>query len=229
MSFLVKIMSFHKGSFLFFIIPFFMSDNKKTISYLALGDSYTIGESLPFAANFPSQTVSLLEEKAINVKPLDVVAKTGWTTDELSNAIDNASLKKTYDIVSLLIGVNNQYRGRPLSEYNDQFESLLQRAVKFAGGRKERVVVLSIPDWGVTPYAAGRDKVRIALDIDSFNNINRELSAKYGVHYIDITPLTRAAAVNPSLLAEDGLHPSAKAYLEWARLLAERFRTVLAE
>ena len=195
-----------------------------TMNYLALGDSYTIGEGVPFEENFPSQTVSLLKRKEIVVKYFQVIAKTGWTTDELASAIEKASIHPPYDIVSLLIGVNNQYRGRSLENYQQEFESLLKKSIEFAGKDVSNVYVLSIPDWGVTPFAEGRDRSKIAQEIDAFNGINKKISAQYKVNYINITPSTREAASDPTLLTGDKLHPSGKEYGKWARMVSEVIR-----
>lgn len=193
----------------------------QSLSYLALGDSYTIGEQVPFQENFPNQTVALLKRNKILLGAPTIVAKTGWTTDELEDGINKAEIKGNYDFVSLLIGVNNQYRGRNMDEYAHQFEALLKKALAFAGGRPSRVAVLSIPDWGVTPFAEGRDRKKIAEEIDAFNAINKKMAAQYKVHYIDVTPGTREAASDHSLLASDGLHPSGKDYQRWADKLAQ--------
>jgi lysophospholipase L1-like esterase len=189
-------------------------------NYLALGDSYTIGESVDAEDNFPNKTVSLLNKDKSLFSPAQIVAKTGWTTDELSKAIsvavNNGEIRKPYDFVSLLIGVNNQYRGRSVQEYRPEFEDLLEIAIDFAGGNPGHVIVLSIPDWGVTPYAEGRDRNLVAAEIDEYNKVNKELALKHKVNYLDITPWTREAAKNPSLLAPDGLHPSKLEYVRWA-------------
>jgi lysophospholipase L1-like esterase len=189
---------------------------KSTYSFLALGDSYTIGESVPSNDNFPNQTTQLLKNSGYDFKPAEIVARTGWTTDELQNNINNHSFTPPYNIVTLLIGVNNQYRGRPVDEYKPQFEDLLKQAIQFAGNKADHVIVLSIPDWGVTPFASGRDRDQIAREIDAYNAANKTISEQYKVHYIDITPWTREAASDLSLLANDGLHPSAKEYKRWA-------------
>jgi lysophospholipase L1-like esterase len=186
--------------------------------FLALGDSYTIGESAAPEERWPVQLAALLGGRGFNIEPPLIIAVTGWTTDELSDGIDRANPQGVYDLVSLLIGVNNQYRGRNLDEYREQFAALLKRAIGFAGGRPDRVLVLSIPDWGVTPFAAGRDRGAIAAAIDTFNAISREEAALTGAHYVDITPASRRAADDPSLIANDGLHPSGKMYTEWAQL-----------
>lgn len=197
---------------------------QKTYSYLALGDSYTIGEGLPFQDNFPSQTVTLLKISGMYISDPVVIAKTGWTTDELMNAIEKSSLNKTYDFVSLLIGVNNQYRGRDITTYQKEFEQLLQQAISFAGGNHQHVFVLSIPDWGVTPFAEGRDRIKIAKEINQFNAVNQSIAAQYKVPYIEITEGTRQAKHDPSLVAEDKLHPSSKEYAKWADKLSTAMR-----
>ena len=200
----------------------------KTYSYLALGDSYTIGESVPLYESFPYQTVQQLRKAGCPVYAAEIIAKTGWTTDELQAGINNSYLLPVYDFVSLLIGVNNQYRGRNREEYAGQFEVLLQQAIAFAGNNKQHVFVLSIPDWGVTPFANGKDKVAIAGEIDAFNAINKSISEKYQVNYIDITAGTREAAHDTTLLAADQLHPSGKEYARWAMKLAEGIQKSLS-
>lgn len=158
-------------------------------SYLALGDSYTIGEGVLPEDNFPSQTVRLLNQTLVEVnlaQPL-IIAKTGWTTDELDAAIDKANISSHFDIVSLLIGVNNQYRGRSVSEYKIQFDHLLQRAIGFAAGKTNHVFVLSIPDWGVTPFADGRDRAEVAAGIDAYNSAAKNICEQHKIVFIDIT------------------------------------------
>lgn len=193
---------------------------QQTYSYLALGDSYTIGESLPLEDNFPHQTVALLRKKGISITDLEIVAKTGWTTDELMDAIPKRSLKRNYDYVSLLIGVNNQYRGRDIANYQKEFEELLLQAIQFAGDKPQHVFVLSIPDWGATPFAEGRDRKKIEREIDQFNVANLKIAQQYKVHYLEITAGTREAKQDLSLLAEDKLHPSKKEYGRWAEKLS---------
>ncbi|NML37406.1 SGNH/GDSL hydrolase family protein [Chitinophaga sp. G-6-1-13] len=189
-------------------------------SFLALGDSYTIGESVAETERFPAQTVQLLRNKGIAINDAKIVATTGWTTDELEKGIREARITGTFDLVTLLIGVNNQYRGRSLEEYREQFTQLLQQAIDFAGHRPSHVVVLSIPDWGVTPFAADRDRAAIAREIDAFNAANKAIAAAQGVHWLDITAYTREAVQDASLVAADGLHPSGKDYARWAADLA---------
>lgn len=193
------------------------------LTYLALGDSYTIGEQVPATESFPVQAANRLKAAGLPLAEPVIIAKTGWTTGELQEAIDKAALTDTYDLVTLLIGVNNQYRGYQIDDYRSDFERLLQQAIGFAGQCAGRVVVLSIPDWGVTPYASGRDRALIAQEIDVYNSINRALAQAAGVHYIDITPGTRQANTDESLLTGDGLHPSGKEYGRWAGQVADYY------
>lgn len=201
---------------------------KKQLEYLALGDSYTIGEMVNAPDNFPNQTAALLGNDSLNVKTR-IIARTGWTTDELEAGIINANnlepLKNNYDFVTLLIGVNNQYRGRPVDAYKPEFERLLSKAIYYTGNRPERLVVLSIPDWGVTPFAEGRDREKIKREIDAYNAANREIADRYNIYYIDITAWTREAASDITLLAEDKLHPSGKEYKRWAEKLSFYFKS----
>jgi lysophospholipase L1-like esterase len=183
-------------------------------TYLALGDSYTIGEGVPVYESFPYQLVQMLRNAGHQFAAPEIVAKTGWTTDELSAGIVNTKFLTRYDFVTLLIGVNNQYRGRTVDEYEGQFEDLLKRAIQFAGTEVLHVVVLSIPDWGATPFAASADRDKVAREIDDYNSVNKRIAAKYGVNYLDITPGTRD--VTEEMLAADKLHPSGKEYRRWA-------------
>src|SRR5215203_1393540 len=206
---------------------FQMTEPKKAYSYLALGDSYTIGQSVLSSENFPNQTVQLLNQQNYNFKSLELLATTGWTTDELQTNINNHVFTPPYDFVSLLIGVNNQYRGRPVETYKPEFENLLKQAIQFAGGKADHVIVLSIPDWGVTPFANGRDRAQIAKEIDEYNAANKAISENYKVNYFDITPWTREAANDLSLVAADGLHPSAKEYKRWSEKLADKIKVLV--
>ncbi len=190
-------------------------------SYLALGDSYTIGESLPIHQSFPYQLVQLLRRKEIFFQAPEIIAKTGWTTDELDAVMREYSFLPKYDLVTLLIGVNNQYRGRDVIEYKEQFEELLRRSIELANGKKEHVVVVSIPDYSVTPFAKESDREKIAAEIDVFNGVNKALSIQYKVNYVDITPLSREQKEGASQIAADGLHPSEKQYANWASMIAE--------
>jgi lysophospholipase L1-like esterase len=194
---------------------------KKTLSYLALGDSYTIGESVPAEENFPNQLAQMLRKKGVDMKAPDIVAKTGWTTDELMTGIAGAQLLSGYDYVTLLIGVNNQYRGRSVEEYSRQFETLLMKAIKFAGGNTDHVIVISIPDWGATPFARekDRDRGKITEEINAFNEENNHIAYRYKVKYVDITPGSREVLINPELVAKDHLHPSGVEYKRWAEAI----------
>ena len=204
----------------FYLISMSETNAQKNFTYLALGDSYTIGESLPLEDNFPHQTVALLRKKGMLMADPEIVAKTGWTTDELMVAISKRTLNSNYDYVSLLIGVNNQYRGRDIATYKKEFEQLLLQAIQFAGGNTQHVFVLSIPDWGATPFAEGRDRKKIEREIDQFNSINKKTAGEHKVHYIEITAGTREAQQDLSLVAEDKLHPSKKEYARWAEKLS---------
>lgn len=188
------------------------------LRYLALGDSYTIGEDVPASQRWPAQLTEKLRRQAVVVDDPHIVAVTGWTTDELSAGMDQAALAAQYDLVTLLIGVNNQYRGRPAEEYREQFRTLLLRAIALAGHRPARVVVVSIPDWGVTPfgYASGRDVRQIARELDVFNAIARDEAQHAGAHFVNITGISREHA---SLVASDGLHPSGAQYALWTEAI----------
>ena len=196
------------------------------VSYLALGDSYTIGESVSADERYPSQVKKLLveNEKVVCEEPT-VIAKTGWTTANLLQAMGQPA--RNYDIVSLLIGVNNQFQGRSEAEYAEQFELLLQRCIRLTGNRPGRVIVLSIPDYSVTPFGRMGDTASIAAEIDSFNRINLKLARNYSVQYINVTEESRKAAADPSLIAPDGLHFSAKEYLVWARMMEPLLKGML--
>jgi lysophospholipase L1-like esterase len=193
------------------------STTNSNIRFLALGDSYTIGESVPENERWPNQLADLLKAEGYQVE-VKIIARTGWTTNELWEGIQKDTLTPPYDMVSLLIGVNNQYRGYDTEEYRQEFIFLLNKAIEYAGGDKRKVFVVSIPDWGVTPFAQGRDAEKIAIEIDTFNNINKEEAEKAGIAYVDVTPVSREAVSDPALIANDGLHPSGTMYAEWAKL-----------
>jgi lysophospholipase L1-like esterase len=187
----------------------------KNLKYLALGDSYTIGESVPEMKRWPIQLVSALESEGFSFEKVQIIAKTGWTTDELMQGIASENPDEDYDLVSLLIGVNNQYRGRSVDEFKVQFTSLLDLAIDFAGGNKDHVFVVSIPDWGVTPFAADRDGEKIAVEIDLYNSAKKDICQRYGILYIPITDISREVKSDSDLVAGDGLHPSGKMYGRW--------------
>ncbi|MEO6968359.1 MAG: SGNH/GDSL hydrolase family protein [Rhodanobacteraceae bacterium] len=199
-----------------------------TLNFLALGDSYTIGEGVPANENWPSQLAARLRADGIAVDDSRIIARTGWTTDELSAAMDAAALHPPYALVTLSIGANNQYRGRPLAEYREQFHGLLMRAIALAGNQAQRVIVVSIPDWGVTPYARGerRDPAQIATQIDAFNQAAREETQAMQARWVDVTGISRAPSTR-NLLAVDGLHPSAAQYTHWVEAISPQAKTAL--
>lgn len=205
-----------------------IASEERLVRVLALGDSYTIGEGVAPAERWPEQLAAVLRGGGQVVAGPRIIARTGWTTDELTQAIAASNVAADYDLVSLLIGVNDQYRGRPVSDYPERFRALLRQAIGFAGGRPERVLVLSIPDWGVTPFAADRDRARIAAEIDAYNSVNRAETEAAGGRYVDVTAISREAANDASLLAPDGLHPSAAMYARWVELALPVARAALA-
>lgn len=193
------------------------------VRLLALGDSYTIGESVAEVQRWPEQLVLALKLKGYTCHNAEIVAVTGWRTDQLKQTLAASKLPEAYNLVSLLIGVNNQYQGKSLEEYKVQFEELLNMAIGYAGGDKSRVFVLSIPDYGFTPF--GKEKqARISREIDAFNEANRSITARYAIAYVNITDISRQGLDDPELIAEDGLHPSGKMYGLWVRRILEVLR-----
>ncbi len=202
-------------------LPAFKPDTVKTtmktgpFTYLALGDSYTIGQSVPPTDSFPYQLTGLLNADGFGAQLPTIIATTGWTTDNLISAIANSNIQNnTYDFVTLLIGVNDQYQQLSIDNYQIKFAQVLNTAINFAKGDPSRVFVLSIPDWGVTPFGKGQESV-VGPQIDAFNAVNKAISDKAGVNYLNITEISRLAATQPALVADDGLHPSAKMYNLW--------------
>jgi lysophospholipase L1-like esterase len=201
-----------------------VKENK--VSYLALGDSYTKAEcELPTNA-YPVILTNRLKENGVIFKSQKTIAQTGWRTDDLKNAINNASLQDTFDMVSLLIGVNNQYQGRSSEEYKIQFLDLLETSIQLAKGRKDKVFVVSIPDYGVTPFGNSNESY-ISAQIDIFNAINKKITDSMHVRYFDITPISRQAKTDPSLTCSDGLHPSVKMYNQWVDLMFPDILTLI--
>jgi lysophospholipase L1-like esterase len=198
-------------------------NKKEKIKFLALGDSYTIGESVEESNRWPVQLVTLLREQGYKCDDPTIIATTGWRTDDLDRAIEGSGLQPDYNLVSLLIGVNNQYQGKSVDEYKPEFEKLLRKAIAYAGGDRSNVFVVSIPDYGFTPF--GKEKQRtITQEIDRFNDANRAISGKLGVRYVYITDISRKAFEDPGLIAEDGLHPSGKMYREWVNRIAKELK-----
>lgn len=206
------------------------SQDSSAIAYLALGDSYTIGSSVEEEERYPRQLVDMLIQKGIKISPLKIVAKIGWTTGDLAKALDAEAINNhDYNLVSLLIGVNNQYRGYNFDQYKQQFTALLDRAIAYAGGNKDRVFVVSIPDYGVTPFGQLGNPQKIAEDIDRYNAANMSITESRGVKYFDITPISREALDDRTLIASDGLHPSGKMYARWAELMLPEVLQMLSQ
>lgn len=189
------------------------------LRYLALGDSYTIGEGVASADRWPELLAAELRKGGVAVGAPQIVARTGWTTEELQSAVDAAGLAGPYDLVTLLVGVNNQFRGGTAEAYREPFRKLLGDAIRFAGGKAQSVIVVSIPDWGATPFAAGKDGAGIARAIDAFNTVNKQEASKAGARYVGVTALSREAPQKPDWLAADGLHPSGAMYRAWVERL----------
>lgn len=197
-----------------------MSQQKKSIKYLALGDSYTIGESVSEEERWPNQLGEALKKKGYEVEKPKIIATTGWRTDNLKNAMTIAQLKPEYNLVSLLIGVNNQYQHKPTEIFAKEFEGLLNDAIHLAGGKKENVFVVSIPDYGFTPFGKPK-QTEISKELDAFNEISKKITEKLKIKYINITDISREGLNKPDLVAGDGLHPSGKMYGLWVDRILE--------
>jgi lysophospholipase L1-like esterase len=187
------------------------------LTFLALGDSYTIGQSVPPGDRWPVQLAKKLRGAGIDISDPVIIARTGWTTGDLLAAIDRADLKSNFNLVTLMIGVNNEFQGRSEEEYRRQFRELLKRSIALAGGKASHVIVLSIPDWTATPFGAQYDVKRMSAEVDRFNAICREESAKTSAQYVDVTRTSREVKDNPDFVADDGLHPSGKQYAAWIK------------
>lgn len=201
---------------------------QSTYTYLALGDSYTIGEAVLLQHSFPYQVVQMLRNRDHRFAAPEIIAKTGWTTDELEEALKDHSFLARYDFVTLLIGVNNQYRGRDAIQYKMEFEALLQKCIAFTGNKPARVIVVSIPDYSVTPFAVAMDREKVSHEVDVFNGISKALAIQYKVQYAEITEGSRDVVQDPELVAADSLHPSAKEYRKWAEKVAAFMEQELA-
>ena len=205
-------------------IAYDQQENSGKFSYLALGDSYTIGESVAVKKSFPKQLEKRLEDDLKVKIQTTILAKTGWRTDNLLDAIDDAELKSSYDFVTLLIGVNNQYQGVSFSKYEDEFPMLLAHAIKLANNDPNRVIVVSIPDWAFTPFGQNRDRQKISHEIDTYNDFAEKTAEDSDVHFVHITDITREGLERPELVANDGLHPSGDAY----KLFVERITPIIS-
>jgi lysophospholipase L1-like esterase len=197
-----------------------------SINYLALGDSYTIGTSVDVIDAYPNQTFTLLKGANFKMNSIQIIAKNGWTADDLKNAIANADKKSIYHIVTILIGVNNQYQGKPIKDFEPVFLSILKSAIELTGNKPKRVFVISIPDWGITPFASGRDKKEIAKEIDAYNLICEKNAKAQGTNFINITDAYRLDGFKTEYLAFDGLHPSRLEYTKWAIKLSQQIKNV---
>ena len=196
------------------------ADNTNGKTYLALGDSYTIGESVAASERFPMQAVAFLKDSGLQINTPQIIARTGWTTTDLLIALQRENLPKTFDLVTLLIGVNNQYQGKSIADYRSEFKTLVVKSIEYARDNKNHVIVLSIPDYSVMPFSKNLDKEKIAREIDDYNYINKQICQQMGVTYLNVTAISQEAATNAALIAEDGLHPSGVQYAKWAALLA---------
>jgi len=199
---------------LFLAISMNLFSQKRTL-FLALGDSYTIGESVLEDERWPNQ---LADKLKIN-RP-SIIAKTGWRTDDLKGAINSANLKDEYDLVSLLIGVNNQYQGKSSAQYEIEFEDLVKTAIQLANGKSKNVFVVSIPDYGFTPFGKAKQET-ITTQLNEFNRINKRIAEKYKIQYFNITDISRKGLEDPALVAADGLHPSGKMYTQWVEVISK--------
>ena len=197
-------------------------EKNNPIKFLALGDSYTIGESVAIEERWPVQLATALREKGFSIEQPQIIATTGWRTDQLKKAIEEAKLKPEYNLVSLLIGVNNQYQGMTSESYIPEFEGLLKIAVELAGGNKENVFVVSIPDYGFTPFGQPRQS-EISKALNEYNAINKMITEKMKIRYVNITDISREGIAQPELVAEDGLHPSGKQYQLWVQRILKLF------
>jgi len=213
--------------FIILLLSFFSCERELSKKkYLALGDNYTIGENISENNRWPIQLAEVLNKNNISIGKPKIIAKTGWTTDELKSGIDVTILDYPYDFVSLLIGVNNQFKQKSLLEFKEEFQNLLNQAVSFSGNKKEHVFVVSIPDWGVMPFAEGRDREQVRTEIDNFNQIIYEICAIERIAFIDITSISRDISKHPEWIASDGFHPSGAQYTEWVNEILPFFLNI---
>ena len=198
----------------------FISSNNKSYSFLALGDSYTVGEGVSYEESWPSQFVDYAMERGTDFKNPELIAQTGWKTYDLLNAIKSSNLSVKYDFISLLIGVNNQFNSRPLSEFEDDLNEIITE-INYLKKGNSKVIVISIPDWGYSPYGSNYDRERISDEIDQFNNILKKISEQNNLNFVDVTQISRLAIKEPNLIAKDNLHPSELMYSEWVKKIYE--------
>lgn len=192
---------------------------REPVGILALGDSYTVGESVDKLDDWPSQLVRSIRTGGRGATEPTVVAATGSDTQDLMTALQLVDLESPFDVVTLQIGVNNQFRGGTLSDFEADLDLLTDMAIKHAGDEAGRVILLSIPDWGMTPFAEGAPRSTVASEIDAFNEVIRQQASKDGTHFVDVTEISRRGLAEPDLVAADGLHPSGKMYGEWVDLM----------
>lgn len=197
------------------------------VKFLALGDSYTIGESVAPEERWPAVLAEKLKEEGISIEAPKIIATTGWTTDELRKGIEKEQLKENFGLVSLLIGVNNQFRGFETEIYEEEFKLLLDLAIGYANGDPNRVFVVSIPDYGVTRFGSKFDTEKISVELDYYNKVNKTISEQAGVTYFNITGISRLAVSDPELVAEDELHPSGKMYRQWVDMMLPGVKAML--
>ncbi|MGI9137938.1 MAG: SGNH/GDSL hydrolase family protein [Sediminibacterium sp.] len=210
------------------IIPNSYNSFTDSVHYLALGDSYTIGTSIDVVDGYPNQTFQLLKGAGIKMSSLQIIAKNGWTVEDLKNGLANSDKKSSYQVVTILIGVNNQFQGRAMSEFESGFLSLLKSAIALVGNKPKRVFVLSIPDWGITPFASGRDRKVIEDEINNYNIVCENYAKTYGANFINITDAYRVDGFKTDYLSVDGLHPSKLEYNKWAIKLTQQIVNVFS-
>jgi lysophospholipase L1-like esterase len=194
------------------------TENQKTLRYLALGDSYTIGESVAESERWPVYLAARLASEGYSIETPKIIAKTGWRTDQLQEAIEADGARGEWDLVSLLIGVNNQYQGKTVESYKIEFNRLVQMALKLAGGNAEKVFIVSIPDYGKTPFGAAKE-FQIAKELKAYNKVNKAIAKEYDIQYFNITPISEKAKNDLELVADDTLHPSGKMYKAWVDMM----------
>jgi lysophospholipase L1-like esterase len=193
-------------------------ENQKTLRYLALGDSYTIGESVAESERWPVYLAARLASEGYSIETPKIIAKTGWRTDQLQEAIEADGAIGEWDLVSLLIGVNNQYQGKSVESYEIEFNRLVQMALKLAGGNADKVFIVSIPDYGKTPFGAAK-ATQIAKELKAYNKVNKAIAKEYDIQYFNITPISEKAKNDLELVADDTLHPSGKMYKAWVDMM----------